>query len=90
MAINSLGTPTNVVGPNHYDVGCYIMHSKLKNVKWPVSSQFGEDILYNKYVCKEASKYRDKISYIDKVKHIYVKHPLSTTWTGRNMLWWKR
>jgi hypothetical protein len=93
--INMYGTMDNPAGPNLYCVGCYILRSDMKHIKWPTSSQFGEDIIYNKVVCLELARTNPSIKYIDAVKHIYVRHSNSTTWhtsqshpEGRNMRWW--
>lgn len=77
----------------NYPVGSYIVRSDYKNILWPESSNFGEDIIYNKLLTKEISKSYDQIYYVPEEKVIIIKHPLSTTYGGdlenpkQNMLW---
>ena len=82
--INVLNT-----GNNPYPVGSYLIHKSLKNILWPETTEFGEDIKYNKSVLVELAKVDDKINFINEIKAIIVRHNKSTTYQARNMNWWK-
>ena len=75
----------NIITPsfNPYPVGSYILHKSFKDIRWPEAYTFGEDLGYNKMVCVSLSKKVRQLTYIDEVKHITVRHALSTTYAGK-------
>jgi len=74
---------------NTHPVGCYLLRKDLKDIKWDESTNFGEDIIYNRDIVNKLVELEAPFIYLNDFKHGVVLHNKSTMFSG-GMEWWKQ